>query len=67
MLRVCVTGGRDFNEVSGVFRVLNTIHSQLSIGMVITGGAKGADTHADHWTKTVPHVGQECLSLSGAC
>ncbi len=46
-MKVLVTGGRDFNDPSCVFRYL----TQLAPTRVIHGGASGADRHADAWAR----------------
>lgn len=47
---VLVTGGRDFDERAFVFGVLDAIHATRGpIGVVVHGGARGADSIAGEW------------------
>ena len=48
-MRLLVTGGRDFDEAALVYDVLSQLHKHFTIGAVICGGAKGADSHAGRW------------------
>ena len=48
--RVLVCGGRDYKNKQLVFEVLDDIHAESTIGMIIQGGAKGADLLAAQWT-----------------
>jgi hypothetical protein len=46
---VLVCGGRDYDDVKAVLRVLNAIHRETPISLLVTGGASGADRHAETW------------------
>jgi hypothetical protein len=46
-MKVLVCGGRDYNNVQRVHDVLD----ELSPTMIITGGARGADYHAEAWAR----------------
>jgi hypothetical protein len=48
-MRVLVCGGRDYRNESHVYKVLNGIHKETPIALVINGGACGADTFAGWW------------------
>lgn len=48
-IKVLVCGGRDFNDGKLVFKTLDEIHAQRPIGLLIEGGAKGADERAHNW------------------
>lgn len=49
---VLVTGGRDYKNRKRVFEVLDKIHEELPITLLVHGAAKGADTLADAWAKS---------------
>lgn len=44
-----VCGGRDFDDVFSLFRVLDQAHHTNEITCIIHGGARGADTMANDW------------------
>lgn len=46
-----VCGGRDYADRDTVFRVLDWMHAEKEIAVVIHGAASGADTLADAWAK----------------
>jgi hypothetical protein len=48
-MRLLVTGGRNFDEAALVYDVLSQLHRHCAIGVLIHGGARGADSHADQW------------------
>jgi len=49
-MRVLVCGGRNYADQAEVYRALDNIHwPSARIKLVITGGAKGADRHAESW------------------
>jgi hypothetical protein len=49
MIRLLVTGGRNFDDAVLVFRTLDGIHSEKGIALLIHGGANGADHLAQCW------------------
>lgn len=49
--RVLVCGGRDYANSRAVFDVLSGLHGEEPIGLVINGGAKGADALAAAWAR----------------
>lgn len=51
-MRILVTGGRDFNGREALFAVLDRLHGESPITMVIHGGARGADAIAGEWART---------------
>ena len=54
---VLVTGGRGYADVLTVERVLRN----LAPGLVLHGGARGADTIADHWaSRNGVHTAEVC-------
>ncbi len=58
-MKVLVTGGRDFYNKTHVWNVLNEIHEETPITLLIHGNARGADTLAHQWAmengiKTLP-------------
>lgn len=50
-MRVLVCGGRKYSDWKRVCAVLDELHKQHGIEMVIHGDAAGADYHADQWAK----------------
>lgn len=48
---VLVCGGRDYDRAGHVWVTLDAIHKEKRIDLVITGGAPGADGHADAWAE----------------
>lgn len=52
LITVLVCGGRDYKKRGRVFEVLNELHlSHGPIGLVINGGAAGADNASSYWAK----------------
>jgi len=47
--KVLVCGGRDFDDRAALFAALDRLHAQRAFGVVIAGGARGADTLAVEW------------------
>ena len=52
-MRVLVCGGRDFNDVTLAYKVLNHFHDIHGFTCVIDGDAKGADRLAGLWAKDI--------------
>lgn len=48
-MRVLVCGGRDYQDHSRVYEVLNKLHREAEIDVIIEGGAQGADRFASFW------------------
>ena len=48
-MRIVVTGGRDFADVSAVARALKAVHDKRGISLLIQGGANGADRLCAEW------------------
>lgn len=48
-MRVLVTGGRNYLVADHVFAVLDELHAEIGISMLIEGGATGADACARTW------------------
>ncbi len=51
-MRVIVCGGRDYLDKPRVFAVLDKLHSEAGIDLIIQGGARGADSLASDWAST---------------
>ena len=49
---VLVTGSRDWGRGWDDMRLMTTTLSSLDIALLITGGARGADTMAEQWAHT---------------
>ena len=47
--RVAVTGGRKYRNRDLVWSTLDAYHGAFGISMLILGGARGADKHAQDW------------------
>lgn len=48
-MKIIVTGGRDFADCDFVFRVLDRLHDDHGIGLLVHGGATGVDSMAADW------------------
>lgn len=59
-MKVLVTGGRDFTDWIGVYRVLDKIHNETPITMLVHGDARGADRLAKTWA-TLRGVPQDAM------
>lgn len=46
-MRILVCGGRDYNDINKMSSVLTEINEEQGIDIIISGGAKGADTLAE--------------------
>lgn len=56
---VLVCGGRDYEDNEQVNFILSFHHAEVPIELLIEGGARGADTHANYWaTDRGIHVAQ---------
>lgn len=51
-MRVLVCGGRNFTDWPKLFEVLDKIHAEDEIELIIEGGALGADRLAMSWAHT---------------
>jgi len=56
MIRVLVTGGRNFNDKNMVFEALDYFHETYGVSELVHGGANGADSIAGLWaeSKNIP-------------
>lgn len=52
-MRLLVCGGRNFDQNSYLFRQLNKLNGVYHFTDVIHGGARGADTMAGDWARSV--------------
>lgn len=50
-MRICVCGGRDYNDKETVWRALDTIKAIMPNFTLVHGDAKGADSLADAWAR----------------
>lgn len=50
--KVAVVGGRNFLDYNFLKGVLNSYHRQHIISVVVSGGARGADSLAERWAHT---------------
>jgi len=51
LMKLLVTGGRDFDDCEMLFRTLDAINSESVIRHLIHGAARGADYLAGQWAK----------------
>lgn len=49
MTRIIVTGGRDFDDVGVIHRVLDALHQEQPITVLAHGNARGVDRLAGEW------------------
>lgn len=56
--KLIVCGGREYNNADAVNRALSAAHERTGIAMIITGGAKGADSLAARWAhaNAIPYL-----------
>lgn len=56
-ITVLITGGRTYSDAGTVSRVLRSIHDRRPVGLLVEGGATGADALGRQWAQTVgvPH------------
>jgi hypothetical protein len=50
-MRVLVTGSRDYDSKEDVYHVLDALHREQPITLLIHGAARGADTLCAEWAK----------------
>jgi hypothetical protein len=50
-MRVLVCGGRDFSDTHLLYDILDELHTERLIDVVIEGDARGADRIAGYWAK----------------
>ena len=50
-MRVLVCGGREFANRKMLDEALDRLHQERGIALIISGGARGADTMAEWWAK----------------
>lgn len=48
---VLVCGGRNYLDSQKVNETLDKIHAEKRIDLIVSGGAQGADSIAEHWAK----------------
>jgi hypothetical protein len=48
-MKVLVCGGRNYQNKNKVYSILDSIHRETPISLIIHGGAKGADSFAREW------------------
>lgn len=51
-MKLLVCGGRDYSDRDTAFRLLDSIHGQRPIHIIIEGGATGADALARAWGRS---------------
>ena len=56
MVKVIVTGGRDFQSSAQVWSGMDMVHATLGITELMQGGAKGVDQFAREWATRHPEV-----------
>ena len=50
-MKLAVVGSRAFNDFALLTRELDSIHAQTPIELIVSGGAKGADSLAEEWAR----------------
>lgn len=67
MIRVAVTGGREFRETYWVAAKLDDLHRELGFTEIVHGGAKnGVDYIAHHWARQTPRMTILVEEITGA-
>ena len=51
-MRLIVCGGRNWNDRSATFHILDRIHAKRPITLIIHGDCRGADRLADEWARS---------------
>lgn len=51
-MKILVTGGRDFTGREALFNLLDNLHAENPVTIIIHGGAKGADSLASEWARS---------------
>lgn len=51
MFRIIVCGGRNFKDKDHIFDVLDNLHEEIGVELIIEGGASGADQLARWWAE----------------
>lgn len=62
-MRVLVCGGRTYDNQKRVFEVLDEMHAETPIELIIEGGADGADRQARYWALS---KGLPCMTMHAA-
>ena len=59
-MKLLVCGGRAFADTEMLYRVLDEIHEQNGVAIIIQGGAKGADIMSYFWAceRQIPEIRQ---------
>lgn len=50
-MRIAVIGSRGFSDYSFLKEKLDELHSQINISLIVSGGARGADTLGEQYAK----------------
>lgn len=50
-MKVLVCGGREFYDTEYAYDVLDMVHAEHNITLIVHGDHRGADTIADNWAK----------------
>jgi len=56
MTKLLVCGGRDFDDATLLFRLLDDLHCEHRFRELMQGGARGADALAKEWAMTHPDI-----------
>lgn len=48
-MRLLVCGGRDYSDRAELYAVLDRVHRERGVDLLIAGGAPGADSLAEQW------------------
>ena len=52
LMKILVTGGRNYTNSTHVFTVLDKLHQETPISCVVHGAARGVDTLASRWASS---------------
>lgn len=52
-MRVLVCGGRDYRDVGRVGAIIQKLHNEAGVDVLIEGGAYGADRLAREWAQSI--------------
>lgn len=64
-MKILVCGGREFDDYPFLCDALDRLHARRAVGLVIHGGARGADKLAGQWSRFVGVEERVCEATWG--
>lgn len=50
-MKTIICGGRDYQDLAAAFHALDYLHARHPVTLVISGGARGADSLGEQWAR----------------